>query len=171
MKKLSLIVAMISLAGFASADWKQSVSDGFNDAVDFTKETYSDVKDSVTGDKKKKESQFINVSSLLAFEQNVEFSVTKVEKLENNQYEINVGLKNLAVKPTRLVDVYKDREILLLDKDGFAYPLTANLVNGKNDREIIIPKDAGVRAKWIFNNVEAKPTSVRIYGKDFLINP
>ena len=166
MKKILFAVMITSLCSTAfSKDWQQSISDGFSNAVEYSKETYQSVKDSIAGDPDA--ANYIDVLTHEEFVQNVEFSITKVTPLDNQRYEINVGLKNLADKPVRLMSLCDDREVLLLDGEGFAYPLAENLVYEQQQEFILVPEKAGIRAKWIFRNVEAEPVKIRIFGQDY----
>lgn len=166
MKKILLAVIMTSLFSTAlSKDWQQSISDGFSTAVEYSKDTYQNVKESLVGDPEV--SKYIDVREHEAFIKNLELSISKVTPLDGQRYEVSIGLKNLADKPIRLMDLYDDREVMLLDGEGFAYPLAENLVYGQQEEFILVPYNAGIRAKWIFRNVEAEPVKIRIFGQDY----
>lgn len=166
MKKVLWIVMLASLYSSAVAkDWKESISDGFSSAVDYSKDAYTSVKDSITGESTPP--KFIDVTTAEAFTKNLVLTITKVTPLDHQRYEVSIGLKNLADKPVRLMDLYDDREVMLLDDDGFAYPLAENQVYGQKEEFILVPHNAGIRAQWIFRNVEAEPVQVRIFGKDY----
>lgn len=160
------MIALTSLYSSAMAkDWQQSVSDGFSNVVEYSKDTYSNIKENITGESTP--SPYIDVRTHAEFTKNLTISITKVMPLDNQRYEVSIGLKNLADKPVRLMDLYDDREVLLLDGEGFAYPLAENLVYGNQEQFILVPHNAGIRAKWIFRNVEAVPTIIRIFGQNY----
>lgn len=168
MKKNILVMVLIfSCASAMAKSWKENISDGFSNAVDYSKDAYTSVKDSVFGDPESE--KYLDVRTGEALTQYTELTIMNAVPLDDQRYEINIGVKNLADKPVRLMDLYDDREVLLLDQDGFAYPLAENLVYGEQTQFILIPHEAGIRAKWIFRNVEAKPVKVRVFGKDYPI--
>lgn len=168
MKKILLLIVMSPLFTTAIAkDWKKSISDGFSNAVEYSKDTYNNVKESIIGDPDV--SIYTDVKDHETFIQNLELAIVKVTPLDGQRYEVSIGLKNFSNKPVRLMDLYDDREVLLLDGDGFAYPLAENLVYDQQEEFILIPHNAGIRAKWIFRNVEAEPVKIRIFGQDYSI--
>ena len=103
------------------------------------------------------------VSSKADFERLLSADVRKVEELGPGQYEVTVALHNKNSFPVRVTNLVDVRSVVLLDKDGFSYPLPDPVVQGQ---DITALANSATRARFKFSNVEETPGGFRLFDVD-----
>ena len=103
------------------------------------------------------------VSSKADFERLLSADVRKVEELGPRYYEITVAIHNKNSFPVRVTNLADVRSVVLLDKDGFSYPLPDALVQGQ---DITALANSATRARFKFSDVEEAPGGFRLFDVD-----
>ncbi len=111
----------------------------------------------------------LTVNDQTSFAEHLTLSIIKGKALSDNRYELRVAIKNSADQPVRLMNLDDAQNLILIDRDGFASHLVADVGSDNQQSAITIPAEAGLRVTWTFAEVEEKPASLRIYGLTFLI--
>ena len=103
------------------------------------------------------------VSSKADFERLLSADVRKVEELGPGQYELTVAVHNKNAFPVRVTNLIDVRSVVLLDKDGFSYPLPDAIVQGQ---DITALANSATRVRFKFSNVEEAPGGFRLFDVD-----
>ena len=103
------------------------------------------------------------VSSKADFERLLTADVRKVEELGPGQYELTVAIHNKNSFPVRVTNLIDVRSVVLLDKDGFSYPLPNPVVQGQ---DITALANSATRVRFTFSNVEEAPGGFRLFDVD-----
>jgi len=94
-----------------------------------------------------------------------EVRVLKAEQKEGDLWHITLAVKNIHDFPLRLSNLDREQQVLLLDRDGFAYSPTGDL-----SRTLSVPAKAAVKHVFVFSGLEqAVPKIFRLYGVDFRV--
>ncbi len=173
MKKLVMftLISCLSIGmGSAQESLKNEVADSVKGFISDSKSIISGISEGIAEGRSEGEStdKAIIVKDHTTMVEHVAFSVSKVKALSGDRYELTLAFKNSADRPVRLIELDKDQNVLLIDKEGFASHLASNMFSSSRD-DITIPASAGVRIKWIFDNVEDTPKTLRFYHHDYLL--
>ena len=90
-------------------------------------------------------------------------TVSKSEDLGNQTFQLTIAVKNDQEFPVRMTNLSDMKTVVLLDKDGFSYPLPQPLVQGK---DVTALGNSSTRIRYTFTAVEGEPAILRLYGTD-----
>lgn len=114
--------------------------------------------------------QAIIVTDSKTFDKHLKLTISSKMALSGNRYELSVAIKNSSDKPVRLINLGDNQNMILMDKEGFASHLSSgNLFSTSSTSDVTIPAKAGLRVKWVFEEVEGEPALLRIYGKEYSV--
>lgn len=169
MKKIILAAALLSLSSVAvaeSSSLKEGVRGVVSGVVSSGKDAISGVKDGIDDGRKSGDSidGAVIITTKDALQAYVTVSVLSVEKLNATEYKLTLAIRNNSDKTVRLTNLYEQKSLQLLDKDGFV-SYVKYLVNSA-ESDITVPEKAAVRARYTFSEVEGVPAVFRLYGMD-----
>lgn len=167
--KRVMLIAMISMGfAFAQESLKEEVATSVKEFISDSKSILSGITEGIAEGRAAGESrdQAIIVKDHQTLSKYVTFTVSKVKSLSKDRYELTLALKNSADQPVRLIGLDQDQNVLLIDKEGFASHLEASMFTASRG-DITIPASAGIRVKWIFEDTEDKPKTLRLYHHDY----
>lgn len=162
---LLFIASPLAWAGEDSSTIKSGVKTIISETVSAGKNVVSGVTEGVDeGRKGAGSTDGANIVSNKAdFERLLSADVRKVEELSPGQYEVTVALHNKNSFPVRVTNLIDVRSVVLLDKDGFSYPLPEALAQGQ---DITALANSATRVRFKFSNVEEAPGGFRLFDVD-----
>lgn len=171
-RTIILIIALLFLvpvsasAADKSSDFKQEVSDTVVGTVDATKDFFSGVMDGLENATKddSKVTQSHTVGSKADLARLLKVEITKIENKENGHYLLTVALRNNNEFPVKVTGLKVLGNVVLLDKDGFSYPLPNREQQG---HDVTALARSATRLRLTFTGVEARPTLFRLFNTDF----
>ncbi len=162
---LFLVPAPVSAAD-KSSTFKDEVSTTVVDTVDATKDFFSGVMEGLENatkdDSKVTASHTVGNKADLARLLKVE--IVKIEDKENGHYLLTVALRNNNEFPVKVTNLKVLGNVVLLDKDGFSYPLPNREEQG---HDVTALARSATRLRLTFTGVEARPTLFRLFDTDF----
>ena len=132
-------------------------------------------KDALTGategmDAGRKEGESADKAHLVTeksdFERLVSVTVMKVENLGEQKFQLTLAIRNDNDFPVRITNLSEVKTVVLLDKDGFSYPLASPLVQGK---DITALGKSLTRVRYTFHSVEGEPAVLRLFEVDLSV--
>lgn len=93
--------------------------------------------------------------------------VVKAEANETGQVEMTLAVNNPNDFPVRLTNLTTASSLVLLDRDGFSYPLPRALEQG---RDVTALGRSATRLRYTFNNVEGPAATFRFFDIDVPVN-
>lgn len=96
------------------------------------------------------------------------FEITKVNvpAEDGGRAELTLALYNPNDFPVRLTNLNVDRNVVLLDDEGFSYPLDKSSGGG---RDVTALGRSATRLRFAFTGLEAKPAIFRFFDQDLKI--
>lgn len=173
MKKMIMLLLPLMLgSAYAQDNLKDEVASGIKQLITNSKDIVDGIQQGLSDSKKSStySDQMIIIGDSKGVEKSLTINVSKVKKLDNNRYELTVAIKNSEDKPACLTALDQVDNIMLIDNEGFASRLSDNIAFPTNRDDVVLPAKAGLRIKWVFDDVEETPATIRLYGKDFKIN-
>lgn len=175
---LSLALLILFSVSAAGADEKKAsaVKSGVkalvSDTVSAGKDIMSGISEGV--DEGRKETESTDGARVAASKKDIEslsltFNITKVEFLaeDKSRVQLTVALNNPNDFPVRLTNLNEARNVVLLDDEGFSYPLEKSVVQG---RDVTALGRSATRLRFIFSDLEAKPDVFRFFDRDFKLD-
>ncbi|MDL2259479.1 hypothetical protein LJB99_01185 [Deltaproteobacteria bacterium OttesenSCG-928-K17] len=94
--------------------------------------------------------------------------VVKVKYLDedSSQVELTVALKNPNDFPVRITNLSDLRNVVLVDEDGFSYPLA---MPAREGRDVTALGRSATRLKFTFSGLESKADTFRFFDHDIKI--
>lgn len=142
---------------------KDAVSNVVSGIVSFSKDAFSGVNQGVEEGRQDGESidgaRIISSQHTLA-QYNIVISISKINHLSAERYEVVMVLRNNEAEPVRFINLFDSLNVILLDDEGFS----SNLAN--NYLDITVPAKAAIKSSWQFDGVEGKPDILRIYDQE-----
>lgn len=90
--------------------------------------------------------------------------IIKVENLNQGHWRLTVALRNNNEAPVKVINLSARGQVIVLDKDGFAYPSFETKLGAQDG--VVLPRSA-LRLRCDFKDLESRPMVFRIYGTDF----
>lgn len=90
-------------------------------------------------------------------------TVVKTEDLGDQTFRLTLAVKNEHAAPVRMTNLSDMKTVVLLDKDGFSYPLPQPLIQGK---DVTALGNSLTRVRYTFTAVEGAPATLRLYDTD-----
>lgn len=92
--------------------------------------------------------------------------VIKAEFTEPEKVQLTLAVKNDNEFPVRITKLGEMKNVVLLDVDGFSYPLPNSLVQGG---DITALGKALTRVRLTFSGVEGEPAILRLFDNDITV--
>ena len=90
-------------------------------------------------------------------------TAVKTEDLGGEQFRIPLAVRNDNDFPVRVSKLSEMRSVVLLDQDGFSYPLPEPLTQGK---DVTALGNSLTRVRYTFKAVEGAPATLRLFDSD-----
>lgn len=170
MKKVLFVLTSLMLSPVVMAD-SSSLTDGVKSvvsgAISSGKDALKGVKEGVEDGRKSGESLdgALIITDKESLEKYVTASVSKVEKLSNEEYRLTVVFRNKTDQIVRLTNLNEQKSLQLLDNDRFVSYLKG--YSQSNGLDVTIPEQAAVRVRYDFDGVEGTPEILRLYMQEF----
>jgi len=129
-------------------------------------------KDAITGiseglDTGRKEGESADKAQIVASKEDLNkllsVTVAKAEDLGGQSFQLTLAVKNEHEFPVRMTNLSDKKTVVLLDKDGFSYPLANSVVQGVDTTAL---GNSTTRVRYTFNAVEGEPAILRLYDTD-----
>jgi len=178
MKRIAVVLplAFILAATPLWAEKKESsIKSGIKHAVS---ETVSAGKDVVSGfaegvEDGRKSGESVDkariVSNKEELQQFLRVEVLDVKELAPGEFKVSVAFHNQSEAIVRLTKLGNLGNVVLLDKDNFAYPLPEATAQSKTAKDVNVLPKASTKASFVFTNVEGQPAVFRLFNQDNLI--
>ncbi|RKS85761.1 hypothetical protein DES39_1174 [Orbus hercynius] len=169
--KLLSILALLGFSFLVMAEdktnaVKDAVSNVVSGIVSFSKNALSGVNQGVEEGRQDGESidgaRIISSHNTLAH-YNIVLSISKVNQISAEHYEVIMVIRNNEAEPVRFINLFDSLNVILLDDEGFSSHLTNNYL------DITVPAKAAIKSSWQFYGVEGKPDILRIYGQEIKV--
>lgn len=161
-----LVFSFSAMAEDKTNTVKDAVSNVVSGIVSFSKDALSGVNHGVEEGRQDGESidgaRIISSQHTLA-KYNIVLSISKVNHISAERYEVVMVIRNNEAEPVRFINLFDSLNVILLDEDGFS----SNLAN--NYLDITVLAKAAIKSSWQFDGVEGKPDILRIYDQEIKV--
>jgi hypothetical protein len=93
----------------------------------------------------------------------VALAIAKQEQSGDGGVQITLAIRNDNDFPVRLTRLGELGSVVLLDQDGFTYPLADPRTQGG---DVTALAKSSTRVRYVFSGVEGSPSALRLYGAD-----
>ncbi|WP_038436600.1 hypothetical protein [Pseudomonas brassicacearum] len=104
------------------------------------------------------------ISSNEQLKDRVSIEVLKLEPVDDT-FSVTLGFKNSTDTQLRLINLGQTGALLAIDQAGYAN----RLAGFENPDEVTIPPKTAVRQKFVFEGLNEKINTVRVWGQDYQV--
>ncbi|WP_127957861.1 hypothetical protein [Serratia microhaemolytica] len=151
-----------------SSTVKESVKSAASNFISTAKDAISGISEGIVDGRKEGEStdKAHIASNQQELAELLSFTVISAEELGQGKYQLTLAVRNDNPFLVRVTNLSQHNSIVLLDKDGFSYPLPTPAIQGT---DITAIEKSLTRVRYTFNNVEGEPKTLRIFATELPI--
>ena len=178
-KRFFFLCALFAVASFSPVWAAESGKDGANalkegiqsivsDIVSAGKDVAAGVTEGVDSGRKGRENldKAQIVTSREDLEKLLSVTVVKSEEMGDKSFQLTLAVKNTHAFSVRMTNLSEMANVVLLDKEGFSYPLPQAQTQG---RDVTAIGNSLTRVRYTFTGVEGEPATLRLYGADIAV--